>query len=308
MGISRNILLWGSKNAFLKNKIPQMKAVQKALKRFMPGETLTDAIEAATKLSQNSISTTFTILGENINNFSEAESATKNYIDLLERIDNEIIDIEISLKLTQIGFDHSFEKTFELFRLIVQKAKECSNNVFIDIEDSSYVDNTIRFYKEIKKEYDNVGLCLQAYLYRTLNDIKEMISINPWIRLVKGAYKEPESVAFKNKSKVDENYFEISKYLLKEIREKGVRVAFATHDVSLQERIKKEAETLMLPIYDVEFQMLYGIKQPEQIKLANEGYNVRTLISYGKLWYPWYMRRLAERPANVGFLVKNLFR
>ena len=211
MGISRNILLWGSKNEFLKKKIPQMKAVQKGLKRFMPGETLTEAIEAATELSQNSISTTFTILGENINNFSEAESATKNYIDLLERIDNEIIDIEISLKLTQIGFDHSFEKTFELFRLIVQKAKECSNNVFIDIESSSYVDNTIRFYKEIKKEYDNVGLCLQAYLYRTMNDIKEMISINPWIRLVKGAYKEPESVAFKNKSKVDENYFEISK-------------------------------------------------------------------------------------------------
>ena len=308
MGISRNILLWGSKNEFLKKKIPQMKAVQKGLKRFMPGETLAEAIEAATKLSQNSISTTFTILGENINNLSEAESTTKNYTELLERIDNEIIDIEISLKLTQIGLDHSFEKTFELFRLIVQKAKECSNNVFIDIESSSYVDNTIRFYKEIKKEYDNVGLCLQAYLYRTMNDIKEMISINPWIRLVKGAYKEPESVAFKNKSKVDENYFEISKYLLKEIREKGVRVAFATHDVSLQERIKKEAETLMLPIYDVEFQMLYGIKQPEQIKLANEGYNVRTLISYGKLWYPWYMRRLAERPANVGFLVKNLFR
>ena len=163
-----------------------MKAVQKGLKRFMPGETLTEAIEAATELSQNSISTTFTILGENINNFSEAESVTKNYIDLLERIDNEIIDIEISLKLTQIGFDHSFEKTFELFRLIVQKAKECSNNVFIDIESSSYVDNTIRFYKNIRYNlYKTIRyhkiIRFQYHITLTLYNIKNT-TFNLWLK------------------------------------------------------------------------------------------------------------------------------
>ena len=307
MGAGRSLLLWGSKNNWMRNHVTNFTFVRHAVKKFMPGETATDAINATRELLKKKIPTTFTHLGENIKDLSEAETAAKHYLELINRINNEKLDIEVSLKLTQIGFDLSFGKTLEFFKQITKRAKECNNNVFIDIEDSSYVDNTIRFYKEIKKEYDNVGLCLQAYLYRTMNDIKEMISINPWIRLVKGAYKEPESVAFKNKSKVDENFFEISKYLLREIREKGIRIAFATHDLSLQERIKKEAETLMLPQYDVEFQMLYGIKQSEQIKLANDGYNVRTLVSYGKSWYPWYMRRLAERPANVSFVIKNIF-
>lgn len=307
MELGRNLLLWSSKNTWLKTNVPKLKFVQRALKRFMPGETAADAIKASKRLAENQITTTYTILGENISNFNEAEIAVKNYMELLEQIDQVPLDIEISLKLTQIGFDLSFEKTLNLFRQIAQKAKDCHNNVFIDIEDSSYVDKTIDFYKQIKKEYDNVGLCLQAYLYRTLNDIKDMISINPWIRLVKGAYKEPDTVAFKKKSKVDENFFELSKYMLRQIKEKDIRVAFGTHDLQLQNLIKKEAEKFLLPNEKVEFQMLYGIKKEEQAKLADEGYNIRTLISYGKSWYPWYMRRLAERPANVWFVLKNIF-
>ncbi|MCH7774535.1 MAG: proline dehydrogenase family protein [Bacteroidetes bacterium] len=306
MNISRNLLLWTSKNKWMTGHVPNFKFVQKALKRFMPGETPADAINAARELLKQNIPTTFTHLGENINDLREAEISAQHYVDLIERINNEKLDIEVSLKLTQIGFDLSYEKTLEFFKVIVQKAKEYHKNVFIDIEDSSYVDKTIDFYKRIKEDYDNVGLCLQAYLYRTMDDVKAMIDINPWIRLVKGAYNEPDTIAFKRKKEVDENFITISKYFLKEIKKRNIRIAFATHDLILQEHIKTEAKKYDLPNEVVEFQMLYGIKEREQISLASQGYNVRTLISYGRHWYPWYMRRLAERPANVGFILKNI--
>ncbi len=306
MNIGRNLLLWASKNEWMTGHVPNFNFIQKALKRFMPGETPIDAINAARELLKHNIQTTFTHLGENINDLREAEISAQHYVDLIEIINNEKLDNEVSLKLTQIGFDLSFEKTLEFFKEIAQKAKECNNNVFIDIEDSSYVDKTIDFYKLIKEEYDNVGLCLQSYLYRTMDDVKAMIDINPWIRLVKGAYNEPYSIAFKNKKDADENYFTISKYFLEQLQKKDIRIAFATHDLKLQELIKNEAKKYDLPNKIVEFQMLYGIKEREQISLTAQGYNVRTLISYGKLWYQWYMRRLAERPANVGFVLKNM--
>jgi proline dehydrogenase len=307
MGISRNILLWASKNEWLKSRVQRMGFVQKAVKRFMPGETIENAILATRELLKHNIPTTFTHLGENITSLEEAEINTKHYLDLLDRIHKENLDIEISLKLTHIGFDLSSDKTIELFSKIADKAQKLGNNVFIDIEDSSYVDKTITFYKRIKKNYDNVGLCLQAYLYRTIEDIKNMIEIKPWIRLVKGAYKESPSVAFKKLKQVNENYLVISRFLLQQILKNNIRVAFGTHDLLLQEHIKKEAKMIGLSKEKLEFQMLYGIKASEQIKLASEGYKIRTLISYGDHWYPWYIRRLAERPANVGFVLKNIF-
>jgi len=307
MNAGRTLLLWASKNEWMNEHVPNFKFVQKALKRFMPGETSTDALIAARRLLENKIKTTFTHLGENITDLKDAELNSQHYLDLLERIKNEKLDIEISLKLTQIGLDLSYEKTLELFKEIIQKAKVTNNNVFIDIEDSSYVDKTIGFYKDIRLDYDNVGLCLQSYLYRTTDDVKAIIDINPWIRLVKGAYNEPYTIAFKKKKEADENYFTISKYFLEQIQKRDIRIAFATHDLKLHDQIKNEAMKYELPKEKIEFQMLYGIKEREQISLASQGYNVRTLISYGKLWYPWYMRRLAERPANIGFVLKNIF-
>ncbi len=308
MSAGRSILLWGSKNNWMRNHVPKFRFVRRAVKKFMPGETATDAINATRELLKKNIPTTFTHLGENIKDLSEAETAANHYLELIDRINKEKIDIEVSLKLTQIGFDLSFEKTLECFKQITKRARECGNNVFIDIEDSSYVDKTLDFYKKVKVEYDNVGLCLQAYLYRTMDDLKELIQINPWIRLVKGAYKEPENIAFKKKKDVDDNFFELSKYLLSQIQERGIRVAFGTHDLKLQQQIRNEATKIGLAKNKLEFQMLYGIKSAEQYKLAEEGYNIRTLISYGEFWYPWYMRRLAERPANVWFVAKNIFR
>ena len=307
MEISRNILLWASKNNWLKSHIPNMKFVQKAVKRFMPGESVDDAISATRELIQKNIPTTFTHLGENISSIEEAEINTQHYLDLLDRINNEKLDIEISLKLTHIGFDLSFDKTLQLFSSISERAKNLNNCVFIDIEDSSYVDKTILFYKKIKEKYQNVGLCLQAYLYRTMDDVKGMIEIEPSIRLVKGAYKEPFTIAFPKLSQVNENFKSISKYLIERIKSDGIRVAFGTHDIAIQEHVKKVADEYGILKEKLEFQMLYGIKTSEQNKLASDGYKIRTLISYGKYWYPWYMRRLAERPANVGFVLKNLF-
>ena len=307
MELSRNILLWASNNEWMKKHILERKFVRRAVKRFMPGENVTDAIEAGRELMKNGIPATFTYLGENINELIEAENTAKQYVELLERIYKEQLDIEVSLKLTQIGFDLSFDKTLEYFEQVTHTAKKYGNNVFIDIEDSHYVDKTLTFYKEVKKDYDNAGLCLQSYLYRTMDDLKNMIDIKPWIRLVKGAYKEPADIAFPEKRKVDENYLMLSKYLLRQTKNEGIRVAYGTHDIKLQEQIKLEAERIGLEKENLEFQMLYGIKEREQMKLAEEGYNIRTLISYGKFWYPWYMRRLAERPANVGFVLKNLF-
>lgn len=307
MGLSRNTLLWASKNEWLKRHIPELKFTQRALKRFMPGTTAEEAISAAKELIAFKIPTTFTILGENITSLEEAEKNTQHYIVLLDKIKNENLDTEISLKLTQIGFDLSFDKSFELFSSIVSKAKIFNNNIFIDMEDSSYVDKTITFYKKIKETYNNVGLCLQAYLYRTLNDLKNIIDINPWIRLVKGAYKESSSVAIQKLAQVNRNYMLLSEYLLDQIKEKGIRVAFGTHDLIIQEQVKKIAKEVGIQKNQFEFQMLYGIKTSEQYKLASNGFNIRTLISYGKHWYPWYMRRLAERPANIGFVLKNIF-
>ena len=185
MGISRNILLCASRNEWLKSRVPKMKFVRQAVKRFMPGEGVEEAILATRELLKHNIPTTFTHLGENITTIDEAEINTQHYLDLLDRIHKEKLDIEISLKLTHVGLDLSFDKTLILFSSIAEKARALNNNVFIDIEDSSYVDKTIIFYKKIKEQYNNVGLCLQAYLYRTMADLESMIQINPWIRLDK---------------------------------------------------------------------------------------------------------------------------
>jgi proline dehydrogenase len=309
MNVARNILLWASRNDWMRTYVPRRRFIRRAVKRFMPGETAIDAIEAAKKLLENNIPSTLTHLGENISDISEAEKNTNHYLNLLEQINNEHLDIEISLKLTQIGFDLSFDKTFDNFNKIAAKAKQLNNNVFIDIEDSSYTDTTIDFYKKVMDNYDNVGLCLQAYLYRTMDDIRDLISLNPWIRLVKGAYKESENIAFKNKKKVDENFFELSKYLMEQLKNnRKSRIIFGTHDTILHIAIIDLARQIGISNEKIEFQLLYGIKSREQLKLAQNGYNIRTLISYGEFWFPWYMRRLAERPANVVFILKNIFR
>ncbi|NWF50793.1 MAG: proline dehydrogenase family protein [Ignavibacteriaceae bacterium] len=307
MSISRNILLWCSQNEWLKKNVPQWSFVKKAVRRFMPGEELEDAICEAKKLKEIGIKTVFTYLGENVTELKEAEIVTQNYLTALAEINKNNLATEISLKLTQLGFDISFDAAYEHFKVIAEKAKQFNNIVWIDMEQSSYVDRTIEFYCQIKNNYSNVGLCLQAYLFRTDSDLKRLLEYSPLIRLVKGAYREPATIAFTKKTDVDENFFSLSKKMIDAYSTHNLSPAFATHDSNLISRIELYAKQKNLQRNSLMFKMLYGIKVNEQLRLAKEGYNFYVLISYGKAWYPWYVRRLAERPANIWFVIKNIF-
>lgn len=306
MSLMRNVLLWASENQWMRSNAPKIFFVKKAVKRFMPGEHLDDAIEAAKVLQEKGLATVFTHLGENISELSEAEQATNHYTEVLEKIDQFKIETEISLKLTQIGLDLSFEKTYEYFSSIVRKAIEYNNFVWIDIEGSAYTDVTIDFYEKARKEFENVGLCLQAYLYRTKDDLSRLINLKPAIRLVKGAYKESPTIAFPKKKDVDRNFYELSLQML-EAQKNGTRSVFATHDVRLISQIQQAAKEKGIADNELQFKFLYGIRMDEQMRLVERGHRVRSLISYGEFWYPWYVRRLAERPANVLFVLKSIF-
>jgi proline dehydrogenase len=189
---------------------------------------------------------------------------------------------------------------------IVSEAKALNNMVWIDMEQSAYLDRTIDVYKKVRKDSPNVGLCLQAYLYRTEKDLENLFSFKPAIRFVKGAYKEPPSVAFRKKSDVDENFFKLCKTLLGQARN-GAKLVVGTHDTQLIRRIQQEAVQQRVKKDEYEFHLLFGIQTNEQQRLAREGYLIRVLISYGSFWFPWYVRRLAERPANVWFVVRKMF-
>lgn len=307
MSFSRNILLWCSQNEWMKHHIPNYSFVKKALKKFMPGESIEDALTEALRCKQKNIGTIFTHLGENITRLSEAELVTNNYIQELAKIEKWNSPTELSLKLTQLGLDLSIDSTKKNFETIINKAIATNNFVWIDMEQSSYVDKTLKFYKSFRNNYDNVGVCLQSYLFRTKKDVEDLIQLSSHIRLVKGAYKESYNISYKEKAKVDANYFELSKLLLEAVRNKNSRAAFGTHDLNLISKIQMFAKGIGLQREQLEFQMLYGIKTSEQLRLAKDSYKLKVLISYGSAWYPWYVRRLAERPANVMFVLKNLF-
>lgn len=310
MKISRSILLWMSENGFLKREIPKLNFVQKAIKKFMPGETEHEAISEAINLLNENIGITFTKLGENITQISEAENVKNHYLSLIEQIKMKNLNIELSIKLTQLGFDLSEEKCFAFCKELADNVKnKLANTLFIDMEGSAYTQRTIDFYNKLKSTHENVGLCLQAYLYRTENDLKNLLKDkNTKIRLVKGAYREVKEIAYPKKSEVDKNYLSLSKILLKSINENNTRIIFGTHDDILIEKIIKEGKYLNLSKDKLEFQMLYGIKNNYIRNLVKRGYKGSILIAYGNSWYAWYMRRLAERPANVWFVLKNIYK
>lgn len=307
MELAKNILLWSSENKWLQNNLPNWWFVKKAVKRFIPGEQLKDALQAAKLFQEKNISILSTRLGENIEKLDEAEDVTNHYLDSLDQISQKNLDAELSLKLTQFGLDIDVQQTHKNVEKIIEKSKKTGRSVWIDMEGSDYTETTIDFYKKQKGKFPEIGICLQAYLFRTETDLENLLTVSPVIRLVKGAYKESEEIAFSDKSKVDENFIKLSKILLKEIKVNSIRVAFATHDLEIIHWIEQESEKLKISKDKIEFQMLYGIRTQEQYRLAEEGYKVRVLVSYGEAWFAWYMRRLAERPANVWFVLKNMF-
>jgi proline dehydrogenase len=273
----------------------------------MPGEELEDALQAAEELKNQGIAATFTLLGENVTSEDEANAVRDHYLDALGKIHERGLDAHLSTKLTQLGLDINADLGFENMRAIAAKAKQLGNFTWLDMESSHYVDVTIDMYRRIHSELPNIGLCLQAYLRRTPSDLEQLYHLDPAIRLVKGAYLEPPEIAFPKKADVDESFFQVSAAYLKRIELKKSNLAYGTHDLRLIQRIAAEADRRGLGKQAPEYHMLYGIQPAEQFRLSKQGYKVRVLIAYGRYWFPWYMRRLAERPANVWFVVKNLF-
>jgi proline dehydrogenase len=307
MNPARSILLAASQNAWLRDHAARHKFVRRAVSRFMPGEELSDALAAAQSLQSKNIGSIFTRLGENITDQAEARSVTEHYVEVLRKVREQHLDAEVSVKPTQLGLDLSPELCYGNLKTIIQQ-EDPRRVVWIDMEASNYVDATLQLYRRALGEFPNVGVCLQAYLHRTKGDLATLLALRSSIRLVKGAYSEPPEIAFPEKSRVDENYFSLAKeMLLAKKVEPGTRPAFGTHDVVLLRRISEFAAASGVPKIDVEVQMLYGIQSGEQERLAREGYRSKVLVSYGIHWYTWFMRRLAERPANLWFVARNLF-
>jgi proline dehydrogenase len=307
MSLMRTAILKASANPWMRKNAPRYGFLRRTVTRFMPGETIDDALAAARQLADKRVATLVTHLGENIEDRSEAESVTNHYLDVLQRISAASLPTEVSVKLTQLGLDLDHEYCYaNLARLI--EATPPDKTLWIDMEQSPYVDATLEIYLRARKAYASVGVCVQAYLYRTQKDLDSLIAIGAAVRLVKGAYNEPAEIAYPRKRDVDASYMELAKRLLSpEARRAGVRAAIATHDRTLIASLIDWAAAQGVPKNRLEFQMLYGIQRAEQLRLAQEGYRSAVLISYGTFWYPWFMRRLAERPANVLFLARNFF-
>jgi proline dehydrogenase len=273
----------------------------------MPGETLDDALAAAQTLRNKKVGTVFTHLGENISDRAEAQQVTDHYLEVLDRIRQRGLQTEVSVKPTQLGLDLSPDLCFEHLKAIIARAPK-ESIVWIDMEASNYVDPTLDLYRRALAEFPNVGLCLQAYLYRTKDDLAKLLPLHPSIRLVKGAYMEPANIAFPRKADVDENYFVLGKLLLQAKKDKlCVRAAFGTHDVQMIRRLSEHAVQQGFAKSEFEVQMLYGIQRAEQDRLAQDGCTSIVLVAYGTFWYPWFVRRLAERPANLWFMLRNVF-
>jgi len=307
MSLVRSLLLAASQNRWLRDHATHYSFVRGTVSRFMPGETLDDAIGAAEALRSKKIGTVFTHLGENIKDRAEAQQVAEHYLEVLERIRARGLQAEISVKLTQLGLDLSPERCFEHLNAIIERAQK-DFTVWVDMEASNYVDATVNLYRRALRAHPNVGVCLQAYLHRTKDDLAKLLPLRPSIRLVKGAYNEPREIAFPRKQDVDENYFVLGKEMLRAKKENRCRrAAFGTHDVALIRRLSEFASAEGFRKADFEVQMLYGIQRAEQERLANEGCTSMVLVAYGSYWYPWFVRRLAERPANLWFMVRNVF-
>jgi proline dehydrogenase len=290
----------------MREAFPRYAFMRRAVMRFMPGEDLEDALRAGQAFAGQHIGVIYTRLGENVLDTSAASEVAQHYVGALERIAQLQLDAQISVKLTQLGLDIAPGACEANLRTVVERAEALGNMIWIDMEQSALVDATLDMYRSVRRDHANVGVCLQSYLRRTNADLESLMPLTPAIRLVKGAYAEPPSVAFPDKIDVDANYLQLALQLIEDTRRGAALAVHATHDPALIERVCKGAETLQVPRGEVEFQMLYGIRQGEQQRLAAEGYRVRVLISYGTHWYPWFMRRLAERPANVLFVLRNL--
>ncbi|MFZ1975200.1 MAG: proline dehydrogenase family protein [Candidatus Acidiferrales bacterium] len=277
-------------------------ASRRVARRFVAGETLDDAVAAAREVNRRLQLASLDLLGENVSDEAGARRAADGYLAIFDRIAAEHLDANVSLKLTQLGLDLNEDLCLELLEKIVAHATSQGNFVRIDMEGSAYTQRTVDIAKRVRSKYSGVGTVMQAYLYRTEQDVRDLLAAGCRLRLCKGAYKEPPEVAFPKKSDVDANYVKLMKMMLPS----GIYHGIATHDPAMIQATKDFVREQNIRRDQFEFQMLYGIRTDLQEKLVREGYRVRVYIPYGVDWFPYFMRRLAERPANVTFFLRNL--
>lgn len=302
----RSSFIYLSHQRRLRDLALSMGVARKASRRFVAGEMAEEAIEVVRQLNQQNILATLDHLGEDVHTEADARQARDDYVYVLDMIQKSGVKSHVSLKLTQFGLDVSGDLCRELAASVIEKAGQIGSFVRIDMEGSPHTERTIALYRDLRKKYTNVGIVLQAYLYRTVDDVKHLVDEGiANIRLVKGAYQEPARIAFPKKADVDANMVKLAQYILSN---SYAYLAMGTHDEKIIQATKQWATRYHLPKDSFEFQMLYGIRRDLQQQMVPEGYKMRVYIPYGAEWYPYFMRRLAERPANVGFILSNLLK
>lgn len=305
MSLARSLLLRASRSDLLARQLPRRAFFRRAVRRFMPGEDLRDALDASARLAGVGIGAVLTELGEQVQSAAEALAVRDHYLRVLDEVQARGLPAQISVKLTHLALDADPAACAEHLRVLAGHARATGSFLWIDMEESRYVDATLDMFRRTRDGHTNVGLALQAYLRRTPSDLEALLPLAPTIRLVKGAYNEPADVAFPKKRDVDDQFFALGSRLLA-ATPAGARPIFGTHDTDLLARLQQQAEQTGVDARAYEVHMLYGIRTDAQHALVAEGHVVKVLISYGAAWFAWYMRRLAERPANVWFVVKNL--
>jgi proline dehydrogenase len=302
MGLARNAVLWAADNRWLREHLPRYRFVRAGVRRFMPGETTDEAIAAAKRLGEQGLPTMFTLLGENVTNLGAARRVVEDYRATYDRIVSEGLDTEISVKPSHLGLDLDRDAAMANLDELATTAAEHDNWLWLDMESAPYVDPTLDLYRKLRAGHPNVGIALQAYLKRTADDVDSLMPLDPTIRLVKGAYREPREIVFGSREAIDEAYRRLALLILARKGPVG-RLALGTHDLDLVRQIRSDANGRE----GFEVHMLFGIRSVDQARMGADGYRVRTLISYGTHWYPWYMRRIAERPIeNTLLALRNL--
>jgi proline dehydrogenase len=300
----RRFLLWCAQNRWLSTHVPRWGFARRAVRRFLPGEGFDAALKAAVDFQAHGIGALFTLLGENITDLADANRVVEHYEEVLAASTD--VQAEISVKPTQLGLDIDEGATYKNLQRLARAAAKARSFLWIDMEGTAYTDRTLDLYRRLLKAELHAGVALQAYLHRTVSDVSELLPLKPAVRLVKGAYAEPPALAFQAKKEVDANYLALCAFMFPEVKHHRMRLVMATHDTDLVARAWRFADAAGLERSRVEVAMLYGIRVDEQMRLAREGFNVRDLIAYGDAWYAWYLRRLAERPANVWFVARQL--
>ena len=303
----RGILLWCASNPWLAAHVPRWGFVRRAVRRFLPGEDFDSALRAGVDFKAKGVGVLFTRLGENITDLAEATATVEHYESVLQAAKGAGVTPEISVKPTQLGLDIDPAAALANLNRLAEAAAKAGGFMWVDMEGSGYTDVTVDLYSKVRAKHHDTGIALQAYLYRTVHDIGRLLPHGAAIRLVKGAYAEPPDRAFPAKRDVDANYLGLSVMMLPELKRGKLRLVLGTHDVVLVRRIREFAEALGIERERLEVNMLYGIRTDELQKLAAEGHKTANLIAYGSAWYPWYVRRLAERPANVWFVARQMF-